>query len=109
MKQLVEFQVDDEGSVVLVEVEEPVQGATQRVALNPGRLAYQATKSFTEALAKSVKPVASAIIQEMRSLDEPPDEIEATFGLTMSMEAGAVITAGSGANFSITLKWSKKT
>lgn len=107
MKQLVEFQLDEDGSTVLIEVEEPVQGATQRVALNPGRLAYKATQSFTGALAKSVKPVANALIREMRTLDEPPDEIQATFGLMMSMEAGAVITAGSSANFSVTLKWSK--
>lgn len=106
MKQLVEFQLGEEEGVVLIEVEEPVQGASQRVALNPSKLAYQASQTFSEAIAKSVKPVAQALMKEVKSLQDPPDEVEVAFGIVMSMEAGAVVTVGGNANFCVKLKWS---
>jgi Trypsin-co-occurring domain 1 len=96
MKQLVEFQIGEDEEPLLIEVEEPVQGATQRVALDPAKLAYKASQSFNDAIAKSVKPVANAVIGNVKGLTEPPDEVEVSFGLVMSMEAGAVITSGGG-------------
>ena len=110
MTHLVEFQIGntEESGIILAEVEEPVSGATQRVALNPGKLAYQATQSFSEAMAKTIKPVATAIIDNVRELQDAPDEVEITFGLTMSMQAGAVVASAKGdTNFSVKLKWSR--
>jgi hypothetical protein len=105
MKQLLEFLLGDDGGTILVEVEEPAKVATQRVALGRDQLAYKAKESFNAALKKVVRPTAVALITEMRGLPDPPNEIEARFGIKMSMEVGAVITAGGESNFEITLKW----
>lgn len=104
MKQLVEFELDGGGSI-LVEVEEPVKTATQRVALKPDEIAHKAGQAFEVALQKAIRPTAIAVVNEIRDLPDPPQEVEAKFGLKLSMAVGAVITAGSDANFEVTLKW----
>ncbi|MEM9006516.1 MAG: CU044_2847 family protein [Cyanobacteria bacterium P01_F01_bin.86] len=104
MKQLVEFDLED-GSSILVEVEEPVQNATQRAALNPQKVAYKANQAFNAAIRHTIRPTAIAVVGEVRNLPDPPEEVEAKFGLKLSMSVGAVITAGSEANFEVTLKW----
>ncbi len=108
MKHFVEFPLEeDEGSTILVEVEDSLQGGTQRGVLKPGQVAYEATQTFNTALRKAVRPTAVALIREFRNLPDPPEDVEVKFGIKMNMGVGAVITAGSEANFEVTLKWKK--
>lgn len=107
MKRLVEFPLED-GTSILVEVDEPEpEGGVVRVA-RPGEVAEVARHSFEAALEK-IKPAAGAIIAKLRSLSDPPDEMEVEFGLKLGAEAGTFIAAGSvDANYTVTLTWKRK-
>lgn len=104
MKRLIEFPLEDGGSIV-VEVDEPEpEGGVVRAA-RPGEIAAKAGQTFEAALER-IKPAAGAIIAKLRSLSDPPDELEIEFGLKMSAEAGAVVAAaGAEANYKVTLTW----
>jgi hypothetical protein len=106
MKQLIEFPLED-GGFVLIQVDEPApQGVVK--AARPGEVVRRAGQTFEEALDK-LKPAAGAIIQKLRGLSDPPDEIEVEFGLTLSAEAGAFIAAaGAEANYTVKLKWKRE-
>jgi hypothetical protein len=106
MKRLVEFPLQDGGSV-LVEVEEPEEeeGGIVRVA-REGEVAVKAPQAFETALDK-MKPITSAIISKLRDL--APDRIQVELGVKMSTEAGVVIaSAAAEANFKVTLTWEHK-
>ncbi len=107
MKRLIEFPLQDGGSLI-VEVDEPVpEGGVVKVA-RPGEVAAKARETLEEALDK-IKPAAEAIISKLRGLHDAPDEIGVEFGIKLSAEAGAfVASAGVEANYKITVKWTKK-
>jgi hypothetical protein len=107
MKRLIEFPLED-GTMLLVEVDEPEpEGGIVRAA-RPDEVIVRAQLTFNQALEK-IRPAAGAIIQKLRSLSDPPDEIDVEFGLKLSAEAGAfVASAGVDANYKVTLKWRKQ-
>lgn len=111
MKKLIEFPLDD-GDVLLVEVdvEESPDGLEQVARNQHGEgLPEKAAMTFHRAMDK-VKPAAEAIIQRLRGLSEPPDEMEVEFGLKLSADAGAVVAStGMSANYTVKLKWKKDT
>lgn len=104
MKQLVEFPLED-GGTILVEIDEPDgAGKTERVA-RAKKTIEKAKQSFEKAL-DNVEPAANAVISKLKGLIEQPDEIGVEFGIKLSMESGVVIaSAGIEANFKVTLKW----
>jgi len=107
MKHLVEFPLED-GGTILVEAEqlEPAEGVVP--ATRPGEVIAKATETFEHALEK-VKPAANAIINKLRGLSDPPDEIEVEFGLKLNAEAGGVVaSAGAEANYKVTLNWKRE-
>ena len=109
MNPLIEFALND-GSSILIEVKElPGMGADEGLVSLPGQqILVKAQKSFSDSLEK-IKPTAATIIDKVRSLPEPPDEVEVKFGIKMAAEAGAVVAAASlEGNYEITLKWKKK-
>ncbi|MBK1990070.1 hypothetical protein A0J48_021500 [Sphaerospermopsis aphanizomenoides BCCUSP55] len=102
-KQLVEFALD--GGTILVEVEESLDIAIERVALPSGREIAKAQKSFEEAI-DNIKPLVANIANKFKDLG--PKEMEVKFGIKLSADAGAFITSvGGEVNFEITVKWSK--
>jgi len=106
MKRLIEFPLDD-GTSILVEIDEPEPEGGVVKAARPGEVIARAQQTFSQALDK-VKPAASTIIQKLRGLSDPPDEIEVEFGLKLNAESGAfVASAGIEANYTVTLKWKK--
>lgn len=111
MKRLIEFPLDD-GDVLLVEVdvEASPYGLEQVARDQHGEgLPEKAVMTFYRAMDK-VKPAAEAIIQRLRGLSEPPDEMEVEFGIKLSAEAGAVVAStGMSANYTVKLKWKKDT
>ena len=65
----------------------------------------RAQTTLEEALGKA-QPIASAVISKLRSISSPPDEVVVEFGLSLSAEAGAVLTSVSTeANVKLTLTW----
>jgi hypothetical protein len=110
MKKLIEFRLDDGGSMLVeVDDEEQERGGLVPAARGDGsKVTEKATVSFQEAMQK-VKPAAEVIIKKLRELSDPPDEVEVEFGLKMSAEAGAVVAAaGIEANYTVTLKWTRE-
>lgn len=107
MRHLVEYMLEDGGSI-LVEVDEPeTRGGITRAA-RPGELAVKATQTFESAIEK-IKPTTEIIINKLRGLSSAPDKLSVEFGLKMSAEAGALIAAASAeANYKITLTWNKE-
>ena len=104
MKRLVEFPLEDGGSI-LVEVDVPEEPGMVPAAR--GEVVQRAQQTFETALDR-VRPAAQAIIGKLRDLHDPPDEIEVEFGLKMSAEAGALVAAaGAEANYKVTLTWKR--
>ena len=107
MKHLIEFPLEDGGSIV-VEVDEPApEGGVVRAA-RPGEIAATAGQTFEAALER-IKPAAGTIIAKLRGLSDAPDEVLVEFGLKLSAEAGVfVAAAGVEANYKVTLKWKRE-
>src|SRR2546430_16712973 len=105
MKHLVEFPLEEGGSIV-IEVDEPEGAGTIREAR--GDIIAKAKQTFEEAL-NGVLPVTKSIVEKLRSIGSKPDEIEISFGVKLSTAAGAVIASASAeANFDVTMHWSAK-
>ena len=102
MKRLVEFALEDGGSIV-VEVDEPETGGTVRTGREDK--IEKARETFEDALNK-VLPVTKTVVEKVRGMESRPDEIEVTFGVSLSTIAGAVIaSASAAANFGVTVRW----
>jgi len=106
MKRLVEFPLED-GTSMLVEIEEPDQGGLVKASRSDNVVA-KAYQTLEKSLEK-VKPAAQFVIQKLRELHDAPDEVQVSFGLKLSAEAGAVLASGGvEANYIVTLKWVKE-
>jgi Trypsin-co-occurring domain 1 len=109
VKRLVEFPSDGEGPI-LVEVDdlELTEGGKTRRGLSSSAVVERAQTSFEDALEKA-QPMASGLVSKLRSIADSPDEVHVEFGLSLSAQAGAILVAGAsaGANYKVTLKWTK--
>ena len=102
MKHLVEFPLQEGGSIV-VEVDEPESEGAVRAARED--TIVKAKETLEEAL-NNVLPVTKSIVEKLRSIGNKPDEIEVTFGVSLNTAVGAVIaSASAAANFSVTMHW----
>ena len=105
MAELAQFPLSG-GGVLVVETDstDPVRrvmrgGTAEAIAT--------ATDTFEAALSK-VRYAAEGILNQLRSLAQPPDEVEVEFGVKMNAETGAIIAkASTEANFKINLIWKK--
>ncbi|MDJ1184651.1 CU044_2847 family protein [Roseofilum casamattae] len=109
MGQLVRFPLDDdEQSFVYMEVDEtlaPPRPRTEGFAGVGDNAVQQAKQKLGDALS-TLKPVANTIIQKVRELNQPADEVEVKFGVKMSTDFGVIIASGNAeVNYEITLKW----
>src|SRR6476659_6023366 len=104
MKHLVEFPMDD-GSTILVEVDDPGMGGGAMRSGRPGEMLDRARITYEQALDK-IQPAAAGIISRLRHLPDPPDEIAVELGISLSAEAGAFLaSAATQAHFLLTLTW----
>ncbi|RAQ94801.1 CU044_2847 family protein [Thermogemmatispora tikiterensis] len=105
MKKLIAFPLEDGGQVVIeVEELEPEGGERVPVARRLSR-PEQAPETLEKALQK-VLPAIKAVAVKLHNLDLKPDEVEIAFGIKLSASMGAILaSAGSEANFDITLHW----
>ena len=105
-KKLIEYQLDD-GSLVYVEVEAPVDEGPQRVSRSGESIPEKVQTSFNEAIAR-LRPAADAVLQAFQGLNTPA-EIGLEFGVKFSAKAGAIIASvDSEAVFKVSLKWSNR-
>jgi hypothetical protein len=104
MKRIVEYELEDGGSI-LVEVDVPEGGGFERVSRTDE--ITKASISFDQAL-DQVKPVAQKVIKKLRDITDPPDEITVEFGLKLGAKAGMVLaSADAEANYTVTLTWNR--
>ena len=105
MGQLVEFGLND-GGTILVEVHEVSRaGVPVTRGIGGGQVTERARQTFEEAV-QHVEPAAQAIITQLRGMTQAPDEVQVEFGLDLHAEAGAFIAAaGATANFRISMTW----
>lgn len=70
-----------------------------------GKIVSAASESFEEALA-GIRPIAEGIIAQTAGLVSAPRKVEATFGITLSGEVGAILAkTAAEANIEIKLTW----
>lgn len=105
---MIEVPLESGGSVLMeVELDESEQRGMVP-ASRAGELATRSKQTFEEAL-EHIKPGAEAIVEKLRGMSARPDELEVTFGLKMSANAGAFIAAsGVEANFTVLLRWNRE-
>ncbi len=107
MKRLVTFPLED-GSSIEVEIEQPESKSGVGRISREDQVMQKAQLTFEAALEK-VKPIAGTIVDKLRSMNQPADEVEVKFGIKMSAEAGAVIASASvEGNYEITMKWKQQ-
>ena len=106
MSELVEYELQD-GTRVLIEVEERGTGPVTRGGGRGGDLIKQADSTLEQAL-RRIGPTTAAAFAQLRDMAEPPDEIAIEFGVKLSADVGAIIArTGGEANFKISLRWQK--
>ena len=102
MEELVAVPLED-GGVIVVEMDHAPAGVVK--AGRPGQIVGKAAQTLEAAL-DSVTPAAQSILAKLRPAR--PHEITVEFGLTLTAEAGAVITkATSGCHLKVTLHWER--
>jgi len=103
MKQLVEYTLID-GSKVLLEAEVSERSELVPVSRGPGEVISITDRTFEDAL-DIVRPAAEAILDKLHSLKTQPDTVQVAFGIAMDLKAGWFVSAGTKANFNVTLTW----
>lgn len=104
MKTLMEYPTEDGGGIV-VEVDEVEDGVVR--AARAGEIAARAAQTFESAL-DAIKPAAVAIVDKLRNVSVPVDQIVVEFGIKLGAKAGAYIaSADSEANFKVSLTWKR--
>jgi hypothetical protein len=100
--KLAKIKLDD-GTELLVEVDEPSMAGLQPTALGPG-----GEIDFASAL-EQVKGAATQLVHALEGMTVKPDDYEITFGIKLSASAGVILAkAGAEANFEVKLGWSRK-
>ncbi len=104
-RELVAYTLED-GGEIWVEVALP--SPTGMVPAGRGtKAAARVKRSFSKAL-ESLRPAAQAVIDKLRALSDPPDEITVEFGLKLGGKTGAILAASSmEANYKVTLTWKR--
>jgi inner membrane protein involved in colicin E2 resistance len=73
-----------------------------------GSTLHRATVTFEEALG-GIKPVAHAIVGQIKDLEDAPEEVEVTFGIKLTGSATLkIVASGLESHFQLKLKWTKK-
>jgi hypothetical protein len=108
VKQLVEFPLEQGGSV-FVEIDEAPGGSVMRgLGKDHATVAERTDKTFEEATA-TVVPAARSLLARLRATDDPAAEISIEFGVQLSAQTGAFIaSAAVEANFKVSMTWRQR-
>jgi Trypsin-co-occurring domain 1 len=103
MTKLVQFPLEEGGSIVVEVEEEQLSGPVP--AASPGDLAGEAKMSFDEATAK-LGPIARIVLDQVKDLG--PQEIGVELGIKFSAEAGIILAKTSAeGTCTVKLTWKK--
>jgi Trypsin-co-occurring domain 1 len=100
--ELVAVQLAD-GSQLMVEVDQPPPPVgVEAVGLGDGKIDLGAAL-------EQIKSAAIEVQDKLRSIAVPPESFELSFGIKLSASAGVILAkAGTEANFTVKMNWSKK-
>lgn len=105
MTHLVEFPLQDGGSIIVEVHDEGEERGTRRAARDTEGKPERAPQTFEQALSK-IRPATESVINTLRGLVHKPDEIEMAFGFSLSAGAGVIIaSASTSANYTVTVRW----
>ena len=112
MTDYIQFTTEDGGTILVETAEkETVQPGVVKAGLKQEaeKAVAKAQATFEQGL-EIVRHNATAFIKKVRGLSDPPDEVEMTFGLKATGEAGnfAVAKAGAEANYTVKLTWKRE-
>jgi hypothetical protein len=106
MSVLIAVPLED-GRSIVVEAPEELSPAGVVRAARPGEVVKQAGETLENALDNTLVPVARAVMSRLDQI--APDGVEVTLGLTVSAEAGVVISKVAGeASFEVKLTWKRE-
>ena len=112
MSKYVEFPLEDGGTILIESADEPAKTSSGFVKAGVGETikeeAEKAVQSFDTSM-ESVRKSANLLVTKLRSLSEPPDEMEVIFSLKATGELGNIVVGkgGAEANYTVKLKWRK--
>lgn len=115
MARYVKYQTEA-GNTILVEIDEEdalakgVLPASRAIGDTVQNAVEEVQTKFEDAM-NVVRENAQAIINKVKDLSDPPDEVEVTFGLKAAGELGnfAVAKASAEANYTVKMKWKRET
>lgn len=112
MTKYVEFPLQDGGLIVIESAEESEKGQAGFVRAGVGEVAKEAieqSKLTFDASLENVRKSSEVLVKKLRSLSEPPDEMEVSFSLKATGELGNLVVGkgGAEANYTVTLKWKR--
>lgn len=82
--------------------------STERGLTKIGRSDEKTATKFENSL-QTIKKVAQKVVDNIRSIEMMPDEVECKIGVTFDAEAGVIFAkVGSECNLELTLKWVKE-
>lgn len=104
LSRFVEIPLPDGAALIVEADEEPSDGVVR--AGRARELAEDVAESFEDAMDR-VRHAAAAVVDRMKSLAEPPDQVSVEFSVKLGAEAGVVIAKTSvEANLVVQLHWS---
>jgi hypothetical protein len=112
MTKYIEFPLEGGGLIVIESPEDAEKGQAGFVRAGVGEATKealeQAKHTFDGAL-ENVRKSSDVLVQKLRSLSDPPNEMEVSFSLKAVGELGnLVVGKGSAeANYTVTLKWKR--
>ena len=108
----IEFPLEGGGSIFIEspDQQEKVQSGFVKAGLGDAakEAAIQAGQSF-DASVENIRKSAELLVNKLRAISSPPDEMSVSFGLKASGDLGnlAIGKVGAEANYAVTLKWRK--
>ncbi|MEL6655531.1 MAG: CU044_2847 family protein [Bacteroidota bacterium] len=108
---IITFDLGDNGSTEEIHFEiSPINTPSNQTTLTPVGTAKKfkkATMNFSNAL-NPIKSVAQTVVDKIKELPSPPNELTLEMGLKLTADTSAVIAkAGSEAHMKIVFKWNK--
>lgn len=110
MSTYIEFPLDNGGSLLIETSDDATsKGGAGFMRGEPTAEAAKRAQHSFEAAMDNVRHAANQVVDKLRSLSHPPDEMEVTFALKASGEFGnlAIGNLGGEANYSVKLVWRK--
>jgi hypothetical protein len=105
VSHLVEFSLEDGGSLYVEVDDAPSAGPTVRGRASPGAVVSQAGATLEHVLG-GVGPMLAGLVDRMRAAASPTS-VEVEFSIKLTADAHLVVARSGGeANFRVTARWS---